>query len=69
MLVGMGTVFVFLSLLVGVTALMSRLVLRWQPVPAPPTEPTGADVERQREVAAIVAALDLHRRRRAGRGS
>jgi oxaloacetate decarboxylase gamma subunit len=55
MLVGMGTVFVFLSLLVvamtGIASIIRRLS---------PTVPEGASEE---EVAAITAAVTLHRRK------
>lgn len=37
--VGMGFVFVFLTVLVGVTTLMSQIIRRWVPAPAA-TEPT-----------------------------
>jgi oxaloacetate decarboxylase gamma subunit len=56
MLAGMGTVFVFLTMLVMVMTLMSRLVLRFQP--APDTTVAGDD-----EVAAIAAAITEHRRK------
>jgi len=56
MLAGMGTVFVFLTLLVFATSGMSALVRRFEPVQA--TEPDGATEE---EVAAITAAIALHR--------
>lgn len=56
MLVGMGTVFVFLTALVIVTTLMSRLVMRFQP------KPTAADITDE-EVAAISAAVTQHRRK------
>ena len=56
MLVGMGTVFMFLTLLVVATGLMSRLVMRFQPQAS-----TGPMPE---EIAAITAALILHRRAR-----
>ena len=56
MLVGMGTVFVFLSVLVGATSLMSHLVMRLQPGPV-------ADVTEQEEIAAITAAIARHRSR------
>ncbi len=59
MLVGMGTVFVFLTLLVGATTLMSRLVMRLQPDSAG-AEGSAASVE---EVAAITAAIARHRRK------
>jgi oxaloacetate decarboxylase gamma subunit len=65
MLVGMGTVFVFLTLLVLATSMMSRLILLLQDLPA--DSGGGAlppDRERDRdEVAAIAAAITLHRRR------
>jgi oxaloacetate decarboxylase gamma subunit len=54
MLVGMGTVFMFLTLLVVATGLMSRLVMKFQPEPHATTQPE--------EIAAITAALILHRR-------
>ncbi len=58
MVVGMGTVFVFLTLLVLATGFMSRLVLRFQPVAA---EEEPGEV-RDEEVAAITAAIAEHRR-------
>ncbi|MDX2412032.1 MAG: OadG family protein [Woeseiaceae bacterium] len=56
MLVGMGTVFVFLTALVIVTTLMSRLVMRFQPK----LIASGITDE---EVAAISAAISQHRRK------
>jgi len=56
MLVGMGTVFVFLTVLVGATTLMSRLVMRFTPGPA-----AGGDSDE--EIAAIAAAIAAHRRK------
>lgn len=56
MLVGMGTVFVFLTVLVAATTAMSRLVARFQPGPA---GGGGSD----EEIAAIAAAIAAHRRR------
>lgn len=62
MLIGMGTVFVFLTALVGITTLMSKLVNRFFPEAAPqanvssdPNEPSAA------ELAAIAAAIATHR--------
>ena len=54
MLAGMGTVFVFLTILVIVTTAMSRLITRFSPsaVSADPTDD---------EVAAISAAVARHR--------
>ncbi len=55
MLVGMGTVFFFLTLLVFATALMSTLVQRF--VPAEEMESVDQD-----HIAAIAAAITQHRR-------
>ena len=61
MLVGMGTVFVFLTLLVASMSAMSAAVARFAPPPsAPPSRPTAS--EDPAIIAAIVAAVDLHRR-------
>jgi oxaloacetate decarboxylase gamma subunit len=57
MLAGMGTVFVFLTVLVGATLLMSRLVVLLQ---KPAISSLDADAE---EVAVITAAITEHRRR------
>ena len=56
MLVGMGTVFVFLTLLVVVTTLMSRIVIRIQ------ARAIASGITDE-EVAAISAAVMLHRRK------
>ena len=56
MLVGMGTVFVFLTVLVAATTLMSRLVMRFQPGAA-----AGGDSDE--EIAAIAAAIAAYRRK------
>ena len=56
MLVGMGTVFVFLTTLVIAMTLMSRLLLRFQP------EPASAEISNE-EIAAISAAIARHRRK------
>ena len=60
MLVGMGTVFVFLTALVGATTLMSHLALRFQPEAAPSADSDEISAE---EVAAITAAISQHRQR------
>ncbi len=57
MLVGMGTVFVFLTLLVITMTLMSTIVQRLAPAPALP----DADPD---ELAAVVAAVQHHRQSR-----
>ncbi len=57
MLVGMGTVFVFLTLLVFATTWMSWLVNKFAPIPASPAE-SSSEAE---ELAAITAAIHLHR--------
>lgn len=66
MLIGMGTVFVFLTLLVFATSLMSNLVLRFAPAAsAPSPAPSSGDAAgpSAEEVAAITLALQQHRRR------
>ena len=55
MLVGMGTVFVFLTTLVIAMSLMAAIVGRFQPA-----APAGAASDE--EVAAITAAIRQHRR-------
>ena len=59
MLVGMGTVFVFLTTLVCATYLMSTVVQRLSP-PAQAADPAGSDAD---TVAAIAAAIAQYRRR------
>ena len=55
MLVGMGTVFVFLTILVAAMTLMAAIVKQMTPV----AETAGATDE---EVAAITAAISQHRK-------
>ncbi len=57
MLAGMGTVFVFLTVLVFAMTIMSRLTLRFQSAPEAAGGPSGD------EVAAIAAAIEKHRRK------
>lgn len=61
MLVGMGTVFFFLTLLVYVTQLMSKTVQRFFPQVDEVVSGGGSNTDE--EVAAITAAIALHRRR------
>jgi oxaloacetate decarboxylase gamma subunit len=56
MLAGMGTVFVFLTVLVFMMTLMSRLIMRFQ-------SPSDAAGPSDDEVAAITAAVTQHRRK------
>jgi oxaloacetate decarboxylase gamma subunit len=60
MLVGMGTVFVFLTVLVFATTAMSRLVTRFFPPEEVTVVVKGVSAE---EVAAITAAIARHRQR------
>lgn len=60
MLVGMGTVFVFLTALVGATTLMSSLAMQKAPAAAPVNGDNGSPSEE--EIAAIGAAISQHRR-------
>ena len=55
MIAGMGTVFVFLTVLVGAMSLMASIVSKFQPA-APDDHVT------HEEVAAIAAAIRRHRR-------
>ena len=66
MLYGMGTVFTFLTLLVGVTLVMSWLVNRLVPedielISALVQVPLASETIEPRIVKAIQAALDQHR--------
>ena len=63
MLIGMGTVFVFLMVLVVATKTMSSLVQRFAQVPPNLATPmiTGGSNPSAEEVAAITAALHQHR--------
>ena len=62
MLVGMGTVFTFLTTLVFAMNLLARVAARIEPA----HEQDGATAE---EVAAITAAITMHRRRRRQSGA
>ena len=67
MVVGMGTVFVFLSLLVVMTSIMSRLVVRYLPEPTAITAATasgaGTTIGDEELIAVITAAIAAHRSR------
>mgnify|MGYP000106078499 CR=1 FL=1 len=70
MLFGMGTVFVFLTLLIFATTAMSKTILRWFPekiveAPAPRKRPaavTGLAVA-PATLKVLQAAIDQHRKR------
>jgi len=63
MLLGMGTVFVFLTLLVFVTSIMSALVEKYGPVqPAGPKNPGAVgQLDEATLLAVISAAIHAHR--------
>ncbi len=68
MALGMGFVFVFLTLLVAITTLMSRAIGRFFPEPVAPRAPTpgrsGASARQDDDVmVAISAAVHRYRRR------
>lgn len=65
MVLGMGTVFVFLTILVFVTATMSALVKKYAPVQPAGLSPSGmpARPEDQTLLAVITAAIHAHRNR------
>ena len=58
MLLGMGTVFVFLTVLVIATVAMSK-VIAWI---APPDDPNGATIDAT-HIAVITAAIAQHRKK------
>ena len=60
MLVGMGTVFVFLTVLVIAMTLMSAILVRLHVIEAPAETVGGVTGE---EVAAITAAIATHRKK------
>jgi len=66
MVLGLGTVFVILTILVFVTATMSALVKKYAPVQPAGQSPTGtpAQPEDQTLLAVIAAAIHAHRNRR-----
>jgi oxaloacetate decarboxylase gamma subunit len=65
LLYGMGTVFTFLTLLVGLTALMSRTVMRFSPDEPADVEVSSNQIHStlvdKRIVKVIQAAIDQHR--------
>lgn len=67
MIYGMGTVFVFLTVLVIVTTIMSKIVQRFFPDPIVATSPTAkpapAATNNQQLHAVITAAIHRHRSR------
>ena len=61
---GMGAVFLILTLLIGLISIVSRLVPE-EKTAAPPPAPTAPPAETDRDhIAAITAAIHLHRKRR-----
>ena len=64
MLFGMGTVFVFLTVLVIATTIMSSLVQRFFPEPAvPDAGPAPTGVTDPKLLAIIKAAIEQHRKK------
>jgi len=63
MLAGMGIVFLFLSLLIVVINVMSKIIRRFSPQPPVLHFPGQADAEQQRMIAAITAAVHRHRKK------
>jgi oxaloacetate decarboxylase gamma subunit len=66
MLYGMGTVFSFLTLLVGITTLMSmivnKLVVEAEQAPAAPVQNSTSATVEPRIAKVIQAAIDQHRK-------
>jgi oxaloacetate decarboxylase gamma subunit len=71
MLIGMGTVFVFQTVLVMATKTMSVIVQKFAPLPLKlvPQTATDTSAPSTEEVAAITAALHQHRTIRNEQGS
>ncbi len=63
MLVGMGIVFLFLTMLVVVIYFMSKIIRRFFPPPVVQTSARQSETENQRVIAAISAAVHQHRNR------
>ena len=63
MILGMGTVYVFLTLLVYLTATMSLLIKKFAPVQPSGQKPSGAAVQSEDPtlLAVITAAIHAHR--------
>lgn len=60
---GMGSVFIILTLLIGIISLVSKLVPEELPVEVVPTRETAASVDNQ-HIAAIQAAIHKFRKSR-----
>lgn len=62
---GMGAVFVILTSLIGLISLVSRLVPEEKPAAPPAAPPAASPAQVDRDhIAAITAAVHLHRKRR-----
>ena len=61
MLLGLGTVFVFLTLLVIITTGMSSLVQKYLPEPVPVTSSNSNKLDQNTLLAVISAAIHQHR--------
>ena len=62
MLLGMGTVFAFLVLMIFAMNIMSRVIHRFFPEPvASPSAPAQSGNDKAKVVAAITAAIKFHR--------
>ncbi len=68
MVYGMGFVFLFLTLLIGVTTLMSKLVMKYEPAPQPKTSspnkgaaPVVSQSGNDELIAVIAAAVHKYR--------
>ena len=59
---GMGTVFVFLIIMIGSMSLMSTIIEKFFPEPQPSAEPSAsAPKDNKKVIAAITAAIKHHR--------
>lgn len=60
MLLGMGTVFTFLTLMIIAMSIQSRIIHRFFPEPEPIADSSSATNNRDAKVAAISAAIKHH---------
>ncbi|MBA1437844.1 MAG: OadG family protein [Epsilonproteobacteria bacterium] len=61
MILGMGTVFVFLIIMIACMNIMSKIIHRFFPEPQPGAPAQSSQQDNKKIVAAITAAIKYHR--------